>query len=446
MTISPFDSQILGPLLSDPEVAAAFSDAETVRAMIRVEVALARAEARLGVIPAAAAEAISRAGAGFAADLGAMGASTEKSGVATIALVEQFRQTIGGEAAAWLHWGATSQDIIDTALVIRLAPLLDHVDARLAALVAGLAGLADRHRGTVLAARTRFQQALPTSFGLKAAGWLLPLLRHRRRLEELRPRLLTVQFGGAAGTLAALGGDGAAVMDALADELGLVRATAPWHAQRDGVAELAGWLSLVTGSLGKFGQDMILMAQTEVGEVRESAASGRGGSSTLPQKANPVAGEVLVTAARMNATLVSAVHQGQIQEHERGGPGWQLEWLALPQMLACTGAALRQAGGLVERLEVSAERMAANLASQNGLLLAEAASFALAAHMPRPDAQALVKQACATVMAEGLPLVEVLRGRTDAPVDWVALADPANYLGANDQLIDRVLAEARGGA
>jgi len=440
MTVSPIDSALYGALFADPDVAAAFSDAATLRAMLDVEAGLARVQGRLGIIPADAAARIADVAGAFEADLAGIAAGTETSGVPIIPLVEQLRAAVGGEAAGYVHWGATSQDIVDTGLVLRLRGVAGLLEGKIARLSGLLAGLADLHRGTVMAARTRSQQALPTSFGLKAAGWLSPLIDHAARLEELRPRLLAVQFGGAVGTLAALGDRGIETMEALGAELDLAVPAAPWHVQRDGLAEFAGWLSLVTASLGKMAQDLILLAQSEVAEVRPGAG---GGSSTMPQKSNPVACEVMVTLARSNAALLSAMHQAMIQEHERGSPGWQLEWLTLPQMAVAAGAALNHAITVVETLEVNAARMRANLEASNGLILAEAASFALSAHMPRTEAQALVKDACLEVTKTGRPLMEILAVKTDAPVDWNAVADPANYLGAASALIDRILARRR---
>lgn len=437
MTVSPIDSALYGALFADPEVAGAFSDSATLRAMLDVEAGLARVQGRLGIIPAGAAARIADVAAAFEANLAGIAAGTEKSGVPIIPLVEQLRAAVGGEAAGYVHWGATSQDIVDTGLVLRLRGVAGLLEGRILRLSGLLAKLADLHRGTAMAARTRSQQALPTSFGLKVAGWLSPLVDHAARLEEMRPRLLAVQFGGAVGTLAALGDRGIEAMEALGAELDLAVPAAPWHARRDGLSEFAGWLSLVTGSLGKMAQDLILLAQSEVAEVRPGAG---GGSSTMPQKSNPVACEVMVTLARSNATLLSAMHQAAIQEHERGSPGWQLEWLTLPQMAVAAGAALNHAITVVETLEVDAARMRANLDASNGLILAEAASFALSAHMPRAEAQALVKDACRAVAKTGRPLMEILAGRTDAPVDWVAVADPANYLGTANALIDRILA------
>jgi len=441
MTVSPFDSQIFGRLFADDEITALFSDEAALRTMVAFEAALARVEAELGIIPDDAADAIERAAAAFRPDMDAIAAGTEATGVPVVALVEQLRATVGGEAATFVHWGATSQDVIDTGLVLRLHTAFDLISARLGRLIEQLAALAEAHRGTVMAARTRSQQAVPTSFGLKAATWLQSFAHSRDRLIELRPRLLVVQFGGAAGTLSALGDKGIAVMEGLAAELGLAVPVAPWSSQREAMTEFASTLSLLTGAVGKMGQDLMLLAQSEVAEVLPGAG---GGSSTMPQKANPVGCEVMVTAARFNAALVSAMHQSLIQEHERGGPGWQLEWATLPQMVVCAGGALKHALAVTRDLKVDAARMRANLDASNGLILAEAAGFALARHIGRKDAQALVKDACREVAATGRPLMDILAGLTDAPVDWTSLAEPANYLGATGELIDRILAAARG--
>ena len=437
------DSAILGPLLGDDEIARLFTDAACVEAMVRFEVGLANAQAKTGVIPAGAAQVIEVRARGFAANLAEMGASTANAAVPTIALVQQLRAHLAVDEARYVHWGATSQDVIDTALVLRLRATLGVFETRLRRLIGTLAEAADAHRATVMPARTRYQQALPTSLGLKLASWLAPLPRQLTRLDEMRPRLLCVQFGGAAGTLAALGKRGVETMSALATELDLYEPDMHWHSQRDGFAELANWLSLLTGVLGKFGQDIALHQQSEFGELRESADPARGGSSTMPQKANPIGAEALVALARFNAGLLGNMHQAIIQENERGGPGWQLEWMTLPQMLASTGAALRQAQLIADGFVVDAERMRANLADGHGLIMAEALSFALAEHMPRPQAQALVKDCCRQALAEGRPLIEVMTLATDAPVDWDAAADPVNYLGDADAFIDRVLASAQ---
>ncbi len=443
MTVSPFDSLVFQSLFSDREVAQLFDDEATVARMLRVEAALARVQGRLGVIPKDAAQAIEAALDGMTLPVAELTEGTGDAGVPVPALVAALRKRIDGGAGQYLHWGATSQDIMDTALILSLGHAVAILERELDKVIQALALMAKAHRASVMAARTRSQQALPMTFGLKAANWLAPLLRHRARLEELRPRLLAVQFGGAVGTLSALGGRGLEVMEALAAELALSSPDLPWHTQRDGLAEFAAWLSLVSGSLGKMGQDIVLLSQSEVGELREggkaSGGGARGGSSTMPQKSNPVASEALVTAAKMNATLLPALHQALLQEHERGGVAWQLEWLTLPQMVTCTAVSLKHARYLAENLEVDAARMRSNLEASNGLLLAEAATFALAEHMPRPEAQALVKSACGEVLESGRHLMDLLAERCDAPVDWSRVREPANYLGVTDDLIDRVI-------
>jgi len=443
MTVSPFDSLIFQPLLSDSEVAVLFNDQSRVDDMVRVEAALARVQGSLGIIPAEAAGRIDDVLARITIPASDLAQGTADAGVPVPALVAALRAEIGDDAARYLHWGATSQDIMDTALILALTRCAAILEGRLEKLIARLGALAERHRSTVMAARTRSQQALPTTFGLKVAGWLAPLQRHRVRLKELCPRVMTVQFGGAVGTLSALDVRGLEVMEALADELNLTSPDVPWQVQRDSIAEFAGWLSLVSASLGKMGQDLTLLAQSEVGEVREggtgAGGQARGGSSTMPQKSNPVSSETLVAAAQFNATLLPALHQAMLQEHERGGAAWQLEWLSLPQMVVCTALSLRHGLYLAENLEVDAGRMRANIEASNGLLLAEAATFALAAHMPRPEAQALVKETCNEVMVKGRHLMDVLAEKCDAPVDWDHVRDPANYLGVSSELIDRVL-------
>jgi 3-carboxy-cis,cis-muconate cycloisomerase len=427
---------IFRALLSDPKICGLLDDSAFVASMVEVERALAVVQGRLGVIDAAAATAIDRAIAGFAPDLADLACGTAKAGVPVPALVAQLRRTVGEPAASWLHWGATSQDIVDTALVLRLRMVLEVLSDRIDELSDTLAVMAEAHRTTVTVARTRFQQALPTSFGLKVAGWLAPLLRHRDRLEELRPRLLSVQFGGAAGNLAALGPRGVEVMAGLADELELGCPPMPWHSQRDGIAELAGWLALVTGSLGKFGLDLLLLAQNEIGEVREAEG---GGSSTMPQKANPVRCEALVTLARRNAVQVAAVHEAMLHAQERDGSAWQAEWLALPEMLVATGAALGHAVALARSAVIDVDRMARLLAATRGVLLAEAASFALAGHLPRAQAQELVKLAAQEATATGLDLLELLRERSTSPIDWDGLRRAASHPPCADELIDRVV-------
>ena len=440
---STLDSKVFGTLFGDAEISQALTDEAYVRALVEVETALARAEARVDVIPQAAVNQIANAADPNKIDLEALAKGTARSGFPIIALVQEIRKAVGSEAASYVHWGATTQDIMDTACVLQLRAAIKLYKERLKKLARHLSELADRHRVTVLAGRTHGQQALPVSFGLKVATWLAPLIRHAERLDEISPRLLVVQFGGAAGTLAALGDKGLAVMHGLADELRLGAPVMPWHSQRDNLVEFAGWLSLLTGSLGKMAQDIILLAQTEVGEVSESAEEGRGGSSTMPQKSNPITSELILAAARTNASLLSALHQAQIQEHERATHGWQVEWLTLPQMIVLTGSALKHALYLAKNLQIDEQKMRENIMRAGDVILAEAMVFALAKAMPGGKADELVKRACSIAASGGKPLVEVVRDLAkstipDEAIDWQALAAPENYLGETAKIIDRV--------
>src|SRR5215467_216160 len=440
---STLDSKVFGTLFGDAEISQALTDEAYVRALVEVETALARAEARVGVIPQAAANQIANAANPNKIDLEALAKGTARSGFPIIALVQEIRKAVGGEAASYVHWGATTQDIMDTACVLQLRAAIKIYKERLKELARHLSELADRHRVTVVAGRTHGQQALPVSFGLKVAAWLAPLIRHAERLDEISPRLLVVQFGGAAGTLAALGDQGLAVMHGLADELRLGAPVMPWHSQRDNLVEFAGWLSLLTGSLGKMAQDIILLAQTEVGEVSESAEEGRGGSSTMPQKSNPITSELILAAARTNASSLSALHQAQIQEHERATHGWQVEWLTLPQMIVLTGSALNHALYLAKNLQIDEVKMRENIMRAGDVILAEAMVFALAKAMPGGKADELVKRACSIAASGGKSLIEVVRHLAratipDEAVDWQALAAPENYLGETEKIIDRV--------
>jgi 3-carboxy-cis,cis-muconate cycloisomerase len=430
---------IFTALLEDDEVAALLGDAAQARAMVEVEIALAKVQAALGVIPSEAGRKIGAALADFRPDLDDLAAGSASAGVPVPTLVAQLRRVVGGSAANFVHWGATSQDIVDTALVLQLRTVLRVLEAQLARLNDALIRLIEGHRDTIVVARTRFQQALPTTFALKAAGWLAPLLRDRQRLREIEPRLLAVQFGGAAGNLAALGERGVEVMEALAAELKLTCLPLPWHNQRDTLAELGSWLALVSGSIGKLGQDVLLMAQNEVGELREAAG---GGSSTMPQKSNPVRSEALVTLARRNATLLAGLHQAMLHAHERDGSAWQLEWAVLPAMASGTAAALAHAAELAETMIVDRKRMAGTLAATRGALLAEAVSFALSEHMARTDAQALVKRAVKSALGSGRDLLEVVSELCDAPVDWSRLRAEAERPLAADRLVQRVLEAA----
>lgn len=446
MSIFPADSALFAPLFSDGRINAIFSDQAFVQRLAQVEVALARAQGRLGVIPAEAAQQIAQGLNPEQLDTVLLRKRTEQAGVPVAELVRQLRQQLQvagyATAAEYLHWGATTQDIIDTALVLQLRAALEILESGLERVITGLVALADRHRTTLMPGRTHSQQALPVTFGLKAAVWLAPLLRQRERLQQLRPRLLVVQFGGAVGTGAFLGKQGPAVASELALELGLHEPLLPWHTQRDSLAEFAGWLSLLSGSLAKMAQDVILLAQSEIAEVRESSDPQRGGSSTMPQKSNPVQSELIIAAARANASLLASMHQALIQEHERATHAWQLEWLTLPQMVALSASALAKAAWLSENLRVDAARMQENVNASRGLMLAEAAAAALSPVLGRAAAAEAAADAARTAVAAKRRLTDVLRERPELAPALAGMSDEADYLGATDELIDTVLAAA----
>lgn len=443
MPFLPGESRLFGGVFGDRALAALFSDEHQVACMLEVETALAQVQADLGLLPAEAAQAIAAATAHFTPDWAALAQATARDGVPVAGLVTQLRQAVEPSFALYLHWGATTQDILDTALILQLQAALELLEGKLRHTLRHLADLAAQHRHTLMAGRTHSQQALPITFGFKVAGWMAPLLRDLERLQQIKARLLVVQLGGAVGTLAALGSDGLRVQEGLARALGLGVPLFPWHTTRDNLAELAGWLALVSGSLAKMAQDVILLAQSEVGELRESAEPERGGSSTLPQKSNPILSEVIIASARANAALLSSMHHALIAEHERATHGWQLEWLTLPSMLAHTAAALNQARYLSEQLVVNTEQMRSNVLASRGLMLAEALNFVLAEHMGHTQAKALIREAVEAARSEERHLLEVVRERVSFPVRWEALKEE-NYLGSSQLFIDRILQQAEG--
>jgi len=351
VTVSPFDSPLLAPLLGDAEISAHFSVEADIRAMLAFEGALAQAQAAQGLLPHEAAAHIATICRTFSPDIAALGLAAARDGVVAPDLVRQLRAAVGEPDARHVHRSATSQDVIDTSLVLRLKPVLALLEARLAALIAALRALDAAQGATPLMGRTRTQRAQPITAGDKLRNWREPLERHLTRLNQLRPLLLVVQFGGAVGTRGDLDGKGAEVAAGLARLLRLHDGPC-WHAQRDALAELASWLSLATGTLGKLGADVAIMAQNEIGEVR---LAGGGASSAMPHKSNPVGAEILVTLARFNAALLSAAHQALVHENERSGAAWTLEWLALPQMAVATGAALRHAAALCQGMRFEAK-------------------------------------------------------------------------------------------
>ncbi len=439
MPLTPTDSALFGPMFSQPQVAALYTDGAYLQRLMTVEAALARVQARLGMVPQASAEEITALCADFQPDVPQLSKGLLQDGVPVIALLAQLRAALPPEVRGHLHFGATTQDIVDTAFVLGAREALTVLRGLLLEVGDLLSELARTHASTLMPGRTHSQQALPITFGLKAAGWLTPLARHLERLCALEGRLYAVSFGGAAGTLAALGGRGLEVAGALADELNLALPPTPWHTQRDTVLELAAWLAGVCVSLGKLSQDVILLAQSEVGEVSEGG--GGGGSSTMPQKNNPITSELILAAASTAAGLLAAVARSGVQEHERGTHGWQVEWLTVPQLLGLTGAALAHSVRLLGGLQVHAERMAHNVAASNGLMLAEALSFALDGVMPRQEAKTLVKSAALRAAGGEGHLTELVRrelGPRGDAIDWAALTE-AGTLGVTDDFIQRAL-------
>lgn len=434
-SISPFDSSLFRELLSDSEAARLLGDEARISAMLTTEGELALAQADCGLIPRDAAEAIARTAATLTVPAIKLASGTGAAGVPVPALVRALKQALPEQQARWVHFGATSQDIVDTALVLNCRALLILFEQRLANLVSSLAALARTHRHTLTAGRTRTQQAVPMNFGFKVANWLAPLLRQQERLQQLKPRLLKAQLAGAVGTLAAMGEQAPRIAERLAERLALAPGR-NWHTQRDSLVELADWLSMTTGVLGKMGQDWLWLSQTEVGEV---TFSNGGGSSTMPQKCNPVNAEILVAMARHNAGLTGQMHQAMLQENERSGSAWTQEWLVLPTMLMATAVGLYHAQEALDHLVVNTDRMQANLELYNGVIFAEAATFALARHMPRDQAADLVKAACQQALAGKQHLFELIREQCGHQLDLAQLQQHLLEGGATLAWFDDIL-------
>jgi len=445
MSINPADSQIFGTLYGTDEIRAVFSDHAHLQFMLDVEAALARAESQLGLVPAPVADAIARAARVENLRFDYIADSTRRVGYPVVALVKELSRIAGDEAARYIHLGATSQDILDTALVLQLRAAFAIVRRDLIAIARALAERAAKFRDTPIAGRTHLQHAVPTTFGLKCAGWASPLVTHVERLDQAASRILVVQFGGAAGTLAALGANGAAVVEALAHELGLGVSELPWHAQRDGFAEAAALFGSICGSLSKFALDVSLMMQTEVGEISEPHSDGRGGSSTMPQKRNPIASEYILAATRTVHALVPVMLGAMVADHERATGPWQSESLALPQCVALTAGALAHARSIAEGMTIDTERMRRNIDLTGGLIMAEAIATALIPSIGRAAAEAMLARACDRSITEHVPLSTIIRTDpelrphlNDAEVD--RLIDPASYLGSAGTFVDRLVA------
>ena len=439
---------IFDALFGDPAVNALLSDTSLIEAMLRVEVALARAEAAIGLIPARAVDAIEQSADATGYDLAALAAEAASAGNLAIPLVRQLTERVAridADSARYVHWGATSQDIIDTAVVLQLRDATAIVLASLERASDAAAVLARQHATTIMAGRTWLQHATPITFGLKAAGWMSALDRARAHVREALACARVLQLGGASGTLAAFGDRGLEVARAMAAELSLTTPELPWHASRDRLATLACALGVATGAMGKIARDISLLAQTEVAEAFEPAGDGRGASSTMPQKRNPVGSSVVLAASVRVPGLVATVLASMPQEHERALGGWQAEWETIPALVRLTAGAARQMAAMLDGLEIDAARMRANVDITRGVALAESVSMALAEHIGKFDAHRTIGAAARRANAEHRALAEVLGEMPEVTkhldrAEIERLLHAENYVGATEQLVHDALA------
>jgi 3-carboxy-cis,cis-muconate cycloisomerase len=444
MSLSP----LLAPMLSSAAMRTVCDDRAYLQFMLDFEAALARAEAAAGIVPPSAADAIAGACTASAFDLADLAEAATRSGNLAIPLVKALTAEIARsdtDAARFVHWGATSQDVIDTATMLGLRAGIDVLLVDIDRAIAGFARLAQQHRNTAVVARTWLQHALPMPFGLKLAEYAAALHRSRGRLLHLRRHALALQFGGAAGTLAALGDQGWQVAEKLSDILGLPLPEAPWHSHRDRIAEAASVLAILTGTCGKIARDVQLMMQTDVAEAFEPSGEGRGGSSTMPHKRNPVAAASAVAAATMAPNLAATIFAAQVGDHERSAGPWHAEWPTLPSLLLVTSGALASTVDIAEGLEVDASRMRANLDATGGLIMAEAVTFALAEKVGKQEAHHLVEAASKKAVAEKKSFRTVLEQDPGITAHLEAeriaqLLEPMAYQGVSQTLIDRLLA------
>ena len=434
--VSAQDSTITSSSFSDKEIAELFSDVGEIDALVLFERELARVQESLQIIPEGIGKEIYAAleNAKFDPDL--LATEFENDGIPIPALLKQLREQLEPAVANYLHFCATSQDVIDTALIIRIKSAVEIIGKNLKGLTAELGRLAQKHKTTVMIGRTRNQSASPTVFALKIVNWLAPLQRQQQRLNELLPRLLVIQFSGATGTNAALGNKGREVSSALAAALGLATADSSWHAQRDTIVEFSNWLSMTAGQIGKMAQDILLMAQNEVGEIR---FSGAGKSSTMPNKFNPVLAETLLSLASYCRSQSDLMGSTLIASHERDGVCMALDRLAFPPLICAAAASITQAIKCLASMSVNEEAMSRNLITDNGLIMAEAAVFELVKSMKRSKASALVRQACELSLTNNSHMIDELQSLSDVNLNWDELKKPKNYLGNAEEVIDSVL-------
>jgi 3-carboxy-cis,cis-muconate cycloisomerase len=444
MPATALDSSIFRDIFGTASMRQVFADETRVQRYLDIEAALARAQARLGIIPKEAAEEICRHCSASAYDFDLLKKQTERIGYPVLPVVQQLVKKCRDGLGEWCHWGATTQDITDTATVLQIRDALDLIEGELAAISKALASLARRYRDTPMAGRSNLQQAVPITFGFKAATLLAGFERHRARLKELRPRALVGEFGGAAGTLSSLGKDGIAVQAELMKELGLGQPAIAWHTMRDGIAEVGCFLGLVTGTLGKIATDVKLMMQTEVEEVFEPFAEGRGSSSTMPQKRNPISCNYIIACTSMVRQNVAALLDAMVEDHERSTGPWEIEWIAVPEIFLLAAGALNQARFLVEGLEVDPARMRANLDLTRGMIVSEAVMMGLGPHLGRQRAHDLVYDICRKAITTNGSFLDLLAAEPEIArhmgrAELAKLVDPANYLGLAGEMVDRVL-------
>ena len=438
------DSILFRDAFGTPRMRGVFSDISLISRYAEVEIALAKAEARCGVIPAEAAEEIAKRTDVSALDFDLLRRETDIVGYPILPLVQQMAKQCG-EAGRYVHWGATTQDIMDTAVILQIRDGLDIIEKDIATLRGILADLSRRHRDTPMAGRTHLQQALPVTFGYKTAIWLAMFDRHAQRLEQLKPRVLVGQFAGAAGTLASLGDKGFDVQKAFCEELGLGIPVCTWHVARDGLAEVLNFFGLVTGSLGKIALDIMIMASTEFSELYEPFVKGRGASSTMPQKRNPISSELMLAASKGVRQHAGLMLDAMVQDFERATGPWHVEWMAIPESFVLTAGALHQAKFALAGLIIDDKQMAKNLGISRGLIVAEAVMMGLAPQIGRQQAHDLVYDACRLANEKGLTLADALSvdPQVSARIDRATidrLTSPGNYLGLAPEMVDRVLA------
>jgi 3-carboxy-cis,cis-muconate cycloisomerase len=445
MPASLIDSAVFRDIVSTEAMRRIFSDENRVQKYLDFEAALARAQSRLGIIPKEAAAEICRHCDVSEIDFARLKSQTERIGHPVQPVVEQLVIACRGRLGEWCHWGATTQDVTDCATVMQIREALTLIESDLDGIAAALAALARKYRDTPMAGRSNMQQAVPITFGYKMATLLAAFERHKQRLVELRTRVLVGEFGGAAGTLSSLAGRGLEVQAELMKELDLGVPAIAWHTVRDTIAEVGCFLGLVTGTCGKIGLDMKLMTQTEVAEVAEPFHQGRGGSSTMPQKRNPISSVYISALTAVVRQQVAELLEAMVQDHERATGPWQIEWIVLPEIFCLTAGALAQTLFMLNGLQVDEHKMRANLDLTKGLIVSEAVMMGLGPYLGRQYAHDLVYDICRQVTATGRPLVDLLAENEEITkhLDSAALkqlCDPADYLGEAGAMVDRVLA------